>query len=152
MFFGFRSLEEFEKITIDEARLSMCVSVCMCVCLLPVASHISEASEAIAIKFTRRLPQLWECITFEWYYSWPRWCFLQLSHDLHLDMTFAVDWALKKTYLSISWSFQRLCYPFVRAGHICSCSLWWPWPWWKVTVGWRRKKLLLNYLNNQASN
>ena len=42
----------FEKVNIDEDRLSMYVCVSLSVCLyLYVASHILETSEAMAIKF-----------------------------------------------------------------------------------------------------
>ena len=50
--FSFRILFDFEQIHIDEVKVYVCVSVCVSVCP-SVASHISETSEAIAIKFDK---------------------------------------------------------------------------------------------------
>ena len=36
--------------------------------------------------------------------------------------------------------------------YMCSCSFWWPWPRYKVTVGRETKESAFNYLDSWASN
>ena len=71
--------------------------------------------------------------------------------QLHLKL----DTRLTCSIIVISWTIFKLwhwnvvAWRWTYAEHICWCSFWWPWPWYKVTVDWQRKMIFKLWHSNR---